>query len=84
MTTPTFTKWEVREWLVARVAEILRRSPEDVPAGAAFSELGLSSLQAVELATAMEDWTGREIPPTVVYDCPTIEDAADYLIRLAS
>ncbi|MGP8297703.1 acyl carrier protein [Streptomyces inhibens] len=82
MTTTTLTQRQVKRWLTGRVAELLKVAPETVSPSAVFSELGLSSLQAVELTAELEDFSGREIPATMVYEYPTIEDAAAYVAGL--
>jgi acyl carrier protein len=82
MTTTTLTQRQVKNWLIKRIVQILQIAPEDVSSHAVFSELGMSSLQAVELAAELENWSGREIPATIVYEYPTIEDASTYVIGL--
>ena len=79
MTTTHLTQRQIRTWMVRRVAELLKVAPEAVSPQAVFNELGLSSLQAVELAAELEEFTGREIPATMVYEYPTIEEAAAYI-----
>ncbi|RKS10370.1 acyl carrier protein [Nocardiopsis sp. Huas11] len=84
MTTSTRSHWDVQEWLSDRLAVILRIDRDTVSPGATFSELGLSSIQAVELAAELEDWSGHDVPATFVFDSPTIEDAAAYIVGLSS
>ncbi|MCX4883661.1 MULTISPECIES: acyl carrier protein [unclassified Streptomyces] len=79
MSTRTMTRRQVRSWLVGRVAEHLKVAPETVSPQAVFSELGLSSVQAVELTAELEDFSGLKIPPTMVYEYPTIDDVAAYV-----
>jgi acyl carrier protein len=76
------TERQLRTWMTARVAELLKVAPETVSHDAVFLELGLSSLQVVELAAELEDVSGREIPATMVYEYPTIGEAARYVARL--
>jgi acyl transferase domain-containing protein/NADPH:quinone reductase-like Zn-dependent oxidoreductase/NAD(P)-dependent dehydrogenase (short-subunit alcohol dehydrogenase family)/SAM-dependent methyltransferase/acyl carrier protein len=47
----------------------------------ALSELGLDSLMAVELSTALGKRLGRNLPATLLYDYPTVELLARYLSR---
>lgn len=82
MTTTPLTQRHVKAWMIKRVAEYLKVGPETVSPDAVFSELGLSSVQAVELTAELEDFSGREIPATMVYEYPTIEDAAAYVASL--
>jgi acyl carrier protein len=82
MTASVTREWQIQDWLVAKIAEKLALAADDVEPGAVLGELGLSSIQAVELAADLEDFSGCQIPATFVYDCPTILDAARYVACL--
>jgi acyl carrier protein len=82
MATTTLTQRMVKDWLITRIVQILQLAPEEVSSHAVFSELGMSSLQAIELAAELENWSDRKIPATIVYEYPTIEDASAYVISL--
>lgn len=64
---------EITTWLVIRVATMLERDAAEIDPTASFTDLGLSSLQAVELTGDLEENTGVPVSPTAVYDHPTIE-----------
>lgn len=42
---------------------------------------GLDSVTAVGLAGELEEWLGRQITPTLIYDYPTIAGLIQYLLR---
>ncbi len=44
-----------------------------------FLELGMGSLDAVEIAAALERWLGRQLSPTAIYNYPTIAALARWL-----
>ncbi|HEX7843179.1 MAG TPA: SDR family NAD(P)-dependent oxidoreductase [Kofleriaceae bacterium] len=69
----------IRSWLVARMAERAGISPGDIDLHSPLAHLGLSSVAAVELSGELEALLGRRLPPTLVYEHPTIELLAQHL-----
>jgi acyl transferase domain-containing protein/NADPH:quinone reductase-like Zn-dependent oxidoreductase/acyl carrier protein len=64
---------EIREWLARSIAERLGVDANAVAANRAFADYGLESSDAVGLVIQLEEWLGRPVPPTVVWDFPSIE-----------
>jgi len=52
---------------------------ELLPNNKPLNELGLDSLMAVELCNGLGKALGRTLPPTLLYDYPTVEVLARYL-----
>jgi len=69
----------VADWVVDRIAELLDCDPSEIPVDAPFVDLGLASVQAVELSDDLQTWAGLELPPTLAFDYPTIEAVAGYV-----
>ncbi len=69
----------IGSWLVARIAGILGVEARSIRTDVEFLTLGLSSLQAVELSDDLQRHTGSALPPTLLYDCPTIDAVAALL-----
>ncbi|MGN5635944.1 beta-ketoacyl synthase N-terminal-like domain-containing protein [Streptomyces sp. AC154] len=57
-------------------------SPAEVGTEVVLLEIGFTSLMAVELRNKTAEATGLDLPPTIVYDCPTLESIADYVDSL--
>jgi acyl-CoA synthetase (AMP-forming)/AMP-acid ligase II/acyl carrier protein len=74
---------EVVDWLVEQLAAALGVDTDSISLDAPFVDLGLSSVQAVELSDELQRWTGLTLPPTLIFDYPTINAAAEYIANEA-
>ncbi|MGY6653504.1 SDR family NAD(P)-dependent oxidoreductase [Amycolatopsis sp. TRM77291] len=63
---------EIRAWLIARVAERTGSPADHVDPDRPLHESGLSSRESMELAAELSRYTGRPLPPTLVWQYPTI------------
>jgi NADPH:quinone reductase-like Zn-dependent oxidoreductase/3-oxoacyl-(acyl-carrier-protein) synthase/NADP-dependent 3-hydroxy acid dehydrogenase YdfG/acyl carrier protein len=63
------------EAMVSRVLGI----PIPVPKNRGFADLGMDSVQGLELARALGKQLGEPLPPTLAWDHPTLEALADHL-----
>ena len=70
----------VAEWLCERLATRLKTTPDKINRETPFARLGLGSLEAVSIAGDLEDWLERELPPTILWDYPNINDLAAFLV----
>ena len=64
---------EWADWLAQHVAGRLGLPPGSVDTGRPFQEFGLSSRDAVELAGRVQDIVGQRLPPTLLWEHPTID-----------
>ena len=69
----------IRAWLVDEVAVLVRTSPDEVDPVQPFLSYGIGSSQALELAAKLEDWIGRPLSPTLIWDYPNIDSLARHL-----
>ena len=78
-TTSVISAAKIQDWLVIHVSHALKINAQRIDKRAPFAQYGMDSAQAISLSADLEDWLGRSIVPTVVYDYPTIEALAHYL-----
>ncbi len=71
----------IATWLRHQLAETLNTSPDEIDIRQPFISFGLDSAQAVGLAGDLEDYLGRTLPPTLIWDYPTIEELARHLAQ---
>ncbi|WP_448416131.1 polyketide synthase Pks13 [Mycolicibacterium sp. XJ1819] len=72
---------EMREWLRNWIAEATGQSPAAINDSTPMVELGLSSRDAVAMASDIEDLTGVTLTATVAFRHPTIESLATVIIE---
>ncbi|MDV3123847.1 polyketide synthase Pks13 [Mycobacterium sp. 21AC1] len=72
---------EMREWLRKWIANATGQSADGIDESAPMVELGLSSRDAVAMASDIEDLTGVTLTATVVFRNPTIESLATVIIE---
>src|SRR5436853_628118 len=70
---------EIRQHLVQSLAKHLSVSPDTINHGQPFAELGFDSLQAVRFSAELEDWLKISLPPTLMWECPNVNDLANQL-----
>lgn len=69
----------IQAWLINKVSVALSLSPDQIDPRETFSSFGLDSRTAVSLSGDLERWLGRRLPPTLVWDYPTIDAIAEHL-----
>lgn len=72
---------EMREWLRNWVANATGQAPGSIDESVPMVELGLSSRDAVAMASDIEDLTGVTLTATVAFRHPTIEALATVIIE---
>ncbi len=70
---------EIQAWIVSYLAELLEIGPDEVDVTIPFDRYGLDSATAVGMTGDLEDWLGRKLDPTLLYDYPTVETFAQHL-----
>ncbi len=72
---------EMRQWLRNWIANATGQSPDAINDSTPMVELGLSSRDAVAMATDIEDLTGVTLTATVAFRHPTIESLATVIVE---
>lgn len=76
---PTPTPDDIERWLVTQLAQRLELLPGEIDPTAAFADLGVDSIAAVDVAAEMQaDWD-LTLTDTALWDYPTIRDLATHL-----
>ena len=70
---------EIQAWLIANIAAIVEIDPKDIDVAKPLEYYGMDSMQAMHLSGDLEEWMGRTLSPTVVWDYPTIDLLARHL-----
>jgi acyl carrier protein len=70
---------QIEAWLVKAIARSLRIDPKSIDAQTLFADFGIDSVAAVELSGDLEEWLGKKVAPTVVWDYPSIALLAAHL-----
>ncbi len=70
---------EIKEWLIAYIADLLEMEPEHIDAETPFARYGLDSSVAVILTGDLGSWLGKDLDLRVIWDYPTIASLAQHL-----
>ncbi len=69
----------IRDWLIARVAELRQLDPTSVDGREPFSRYGLDSSTLIVLANELSEVTGQPVPLTQIWAHPTPDSLAGWL-----
>jgi NADPH:quinone reductase-like Zn-dependent oxidoreductase/acyl carrier protein len=92
------TSADLRDWLLSlagdeferalgdilkqEIGAILRIAPERINAGESLFDIGMDSLMALELATALDGRLGTRLPDSILSEAPTVERLVQRLGRM--
>ena len=75
------TRGSLEEWLIGWIAKELDLAPSEIETSKSLLNYSLSSVSAMMLVGDLEEWLGLTLPPTLVWDYPSIAAIADYLME---
>ena len=70
---------DIQQWLQREIAGRTGVNAGQIRLTEPFSSYGLDSAAAAALSGALQQWLQRDVPPTFLYDYPTIEQLANAL-----
>lgn len=73
------TAEEIQEWIVTFLAQDLQRNADSIDVTVPLDHQCVDSVAAVGMTGRLEEWLGKRIDPTVIFDYPTIEELAKHL-----
>lgn len=74
------TAWQ--QWLIDWVAQELKLAPHEIRSDENLLNYGMDSVNAIMLVGDLEDRLGSKLPPTLVWDFPTIAGLAGKLVEV--
>jgi acyl carrier protein len=74
------TREDVTSWLLQWISQELKLPADQIEPGKSLLDYSLSSLTATILVGDLEDWLGLRLPPTLVWDYPSITALVDHLM----
>ncbi|MCL4204447.1 MAG: AMP-binding protein [Pirellulaceae bacterium] len=75
---PRTTK-DIENWLVQRIAQQLGVPTSQVSVHTPFLDMGMGSMDAMEVAADLQTWLDRQLSPTAIYNYPSIVLLAHWL-----
>ena len=77
------TAFAIRDRCTEFVSQLLDEKKDAIDADAEFDRLGLDSAMAVAMIFDLEEWLGRELSPSLLFEQTTINKLADHLAGAA-
>ncbi len=71
---------DLADWLTAKVAGYLKVAPHTIDIDTPLADCGIDSVMAMTLCADLECEKGFAVDTTIVWDHPTIDAIATYLI----
>lgn len=69
----------IEEWLVSAISRKTKLPCSAIALNEPLAAYGLDSLEVVSLSGELQEWLGRELSPTLVFDHPTVASLARFL-----
>ena len=77
------TKQGIENWCQRYLANLLDAPVNKIHCDIEFDRFGLDSAMAVAMILELEERLGTEVPPSLLFDYPTIAELAGHLVEMA-
>lgn len=67
---------EIQRWMCSRIAERIGIEAEEVDPDQPFATFGIGSRDSITMVGELEDWLGRRLKATMLFDYPTVRSLA--------
>lgn len=71
-------------WILDDLVSRLKLERHRIDTGVPLNQYGLDSMQAVMMSGDIGEWIGVEVPPNALYEHPTVDRLARYILSLAT
>ena len=79
MSKGTPTQLDIQNWLIEQMSATLGLPESEIDVRTPFLDFGLGSLEGTVMTGELSDWLDKPVPPTLLWDYPTIEELSRYL-----
>jgi acyl carrier protein len=73
------SRQQIVDWCIRFISETFDLPAEEVYLDAEFQSFGFDSTALVGFAAELEEWLGMELPPSVLFEHPSIGQLASHL-----
>jgi len=80
MTADSSEYQELVDWLTIKVAGYVNAPPDSIGVDTPFADCGIDSASGLELCADLQCEKGFDVDSTIIWDYPTIDAIAAYLV----
>jgi acyl carrier protein len=70
---------DIEAWLAREIGQVIDIPESEVERHRNILELGVGSRTVVRLSGRLQKWLGIKLPPTILFEYPTVEALAEHL-----
>jgi acyl carrier protein len=78
-TTSIFNEYKIQQWMTQKLADELKVAADTIDINEPLTSFGIDSIAVFTLTGDLAEWLHRDLPATLLWEYPTIEELARYL-----